>query len=59
MLYKLCGVVGMPETLRLWAEMSGIKILDSRPHRDGWIVNGKFYVYQEGGNVVAERFGAK
>ena len=49
----------MPETLRLWAEMSGIKILDSRPHRDGWIVNGRYYVYQEGGNVVAERLGAK
>jgi len=39
------------ETLRLWAEMSGIKILDSRPHRDGWIVNDTYYIRQIGGDI--------
>ncbi len=45
----------MPETLRLWAELSGTKVLDSRPYRDGYLVNGEFYVYQYAGNIVAER----
>jgi hypothetical protein len=45
----------VPETLRLWAEMSGCKVHSSRPHGEGWIVNDRYYIYQEGGNIVAER----
>ena len=49
----------MPGQLRLGGEMSGVKTRYSRPRRDGWMGNGRYYVYQEGGNVVAERKGER
>ena len=45
----------MVETLRLWAEMSGVKILDSRPYGDGWIVNEIYYIYQVDGEIHEQR----
>ncbi len=53
----------MPETLRLWAELSGHKVREFRPFREGYIVDaivnpqeyGLFYIYQVGGDIHARR----
>ena len=41
----------MPETVRLWSELSGIKVAGFRPDREGWIVNDCYYIYQDGGDI--------
>ena len=45
----------MPETLRLWAELSGHKIREFRPCGEGWIVNDCYYVTQVGGEIHEQR----
>ena len=53
----------MPETLRLWAELSGHKIREFRPFEKGYIVDamvntqeyGLFYIYQVGADIHARR----
>jgi hypothetical protein len=53
----------VPETLRLWAELSGHKIREFRPFREGYIVDamvnpqeyGLFYIYQVGGDIHVRR----
>jgi len=45
----------MPETLRLWAELSGTKVREFCTWREGWIVNGVHYVYQVGGEIHEQR----
>lgn len=44
----------MPETLRLWQELSGVKVREFLPFREGWIVNGVYYVYQIGSEICQE-----
>ena len=39
----------------MWQEMSGVKVRHLLPFRDGWIVNGSFYVYQIGADIHEER----
>ncbi len=41
----------MPEALRMWQELSGERVREFLPYRDGYLVNGKFYVYQVGGDI--------
>ena len=45
----------MPETLRMWQELSGVKVREFLPFKDGWIVNGNYYIYQEGGDIHEQR----
>ena len=45
----------MEETLRLWQELSGVKIREFLPHREGWLVNGIYYIYRKGGDICQER----
>lgn len=41
----------MPECVRLWQELSGVKVGGFLPFRDGWLVNEKYYIFQEGGDI--------
>jgi hypothetical protein len=53
----------VPETVRLWAELSGCKVIEFRPSGDGYIVDamvntqehGLFYIYQVGGDIHEQR----
>lgn len=45
----------MPEVLRLWAELSGVKVSEFRPHLEGWFVNDCYYIYQVGGEIWEEK----
>jgi len=45
----------VPQTLKLWAELSGNKVSEFRPHGEGWIVNGTYYIYQVNGDIHEER----
>jgi hypothetical protein len=45
----------LSEMLRLWAELSGVKILGSRPYREGYLVNEVYYVYQVGADICQEK----
>jgi hypothetical protein len=39
------------ETVRLWEELSGIKVRELLPYGRGYIVNGTYYIYQVGGDI--------
>jgi hypothetical protein len=41
----------VPECVRLWQELSGVKVGGFLPFRDGWLVNEKYYIFQEGGDI--------
>ena len=41
----------MPECVRLWQELSGVKVRGFLPFRDGWLVNGRYYIFQKGSDV--------
>jgi hypothetical protein len=43
--------MNLPQTLKIWAEVSGMKVLNFRPHREGWIVNNIYYIYQTGADI--------
>jgi len=53
----------MPETIRLFLELSGEKIRSSESLELGYIVVTQsfktYYIYQDGSNIVAERKGKK
>jgi len=35
----------------MWQDLSGIKVREVEPFRDGWLINKKHYVYQVGGDI--------
>ena len=45
----------MPETVRLWSELSGIKVRQFFLDGDKYVVNGDRLVWQVGGDIHEER----